>query len=318
MLKTDKINLITMTEPRVSIIILNWNGLEDTIECLESLKKITYPNYEVIVVDNGSAENDAQVLKERFGNYIRLIQNDRNYGFAGGVNIGMQYALKYSSPDYFLLLNNDTIVAPDFLTQMVRVAENDSSIGIVGPKVYLYGSPNIMQGIGGKSNMWTGLSACIGDREVDAGQYSSRQVVDLALACTLTKVEAINRIGLYDESYFCYREDDDYCFRARKAGYKVVYAPEAFIWHKVGHTAQRTTGFIPYYLTRNSFKFMRKHATRLQYCVFLLYFSLFRFWFATGVFLLYHRNVKEFVAFCRGVKDGILNSEASTDFYISR
>ncbi|GAG89310.1 unnamed protein product, partial [marine sediment metagenome] len=112
-----------MNQPKVSIITLNWDGLEYTIECLASLKKITYPNYEVIVVDNGSKGNDAQVLEEKFGDYIHIIKNDMNYGSRGGVNIGMRYFLNNSNSDYLLLLDNDTVVDPEFLTEMVKVAE---------------------------------------------------------------------------------------------------------------------------------------------------------------------------------------------------
>ena len=125
-------------EPKVSIIILNWNGLDDTIECLESLQKITYPNYEVIVVDNGSRGNDAQVLREKFGDYIELIQNDKNYGYTGGNNIGIRYALHNSSWDYFLVLNNDTVVESGFLTELVNIAESAPSSGIAGPKIHLF------------------------------------------------------------------------------------------------------------------------------------------------------------------------------------
>src|SRR4030042_2187559 len=136
--------------PKVSIIILNWNGLEDTIECLNSLKKITYPNYKVILVDNGSKGNDARVLREKFGDYIHLIENDRNYGYAKGVNIGIRYALANSASEYILLLNNDTVVAPDFLNQLVKLAESDSSVGIVGPKTYYYGSSSRLESIGAR------------------------------------------------------------------------------------------------------------------------------------------------------------------------
>ena len=92
--------------PKVSIIILNWNGVEDTIECLESLKKIDYPSYEVIVVDNGSEGDDVQVLRDKFDDYICLIENGKNYGFGGGANIGMRYALNSSNPDYLMLLSH--------------------------------------------------------------------------------------------------------------------------------------------------------------------------------------------------------------------
>jgi len=114
-----------MQHPKVSIIILNWNGLKDTIECLESLKKITYPNYEVIVVDNDSKGNDADILEERYKNYIRVIRNKENLGFAGGNNVAIRQVLKEEKSDYILLLNNDTIVEPNFLEELIKIALQD-------------------------------------------------------------------------------------------------------------------------------------------------------------------------------------------------
>ena len=113
-----------MDYPKVSIIVLNWNGLDDTIECLESLRDVTYPNYRVIVVDNGSAGDDVRILRERFEECAHIIANDRNYGFAEGNNIGMRYALDSFDPTYLLLLNNDTVVAPDFLDKLFKVADS--------------------------------------------------------------------------------------------------------------------------------------------------------------------------------------------------
>ena len=110
---------------KVSVIILNWNGLDDTIECLESLRRITYPSYEAVVVDNASSGDDAQVLRQKYAQYAHIIENDKNYGFAEGNNVAIRYALKHSNPNYFLLLNSDTVVAPAFLGIMVDDAEGD-------------------------------------------------------------------------------------------------------------------------------------------------------------------------------------------------
>jgi len=318
-----------MNPPKVSIIILNWNGLEDTIECLESLKKITYSNYEVIVVDNGSKRNDAQVLQEKFGDYIHLIRNDKNYGYTGGNNIAIRYVLKNYSPDYFLILNNDTVVAPDFLGQMIKVAENDASIGIAGPKVYYYGSSNRIQSAGARINMKTSQNSLIGIEQVDTGQYDLQQQVDyVSGCCLLIKKELIQKVGLFDESYFCYWDETDYCFRVRQAGYKIVYAPHAKIWHKKSITLQpwyRTmrrrdqANALPYslyFMTRNNFKFMKKHATTKQYRSFLAYFFGYRFWFMTGVCLLYHRDIKLLIALFRGVRDGLFSFSSSARHYI--
>lgn len=317
------------TYPRVSIVILNWNGLEDTIECLESLKKIAYPNYEVIVVDNGSRGNDAQVLEEKFGDYIHLIRNVKNYGYTGGNNIGIKHALRNSSPDCFLILNNDTVVAPDFLGQMTEVALSDASIGIVGPKICYYHFPDRIQSAGAMINMKTSRNTLIGIEQVDSGQYDRQQEVDyVSGCCLLVKKDLIQKVGLFDESYFCYWDETDYCVRARKVGYKIVYAPRARIWHKKSlilkpwyKTLRRrdqvkASPYPLYFMTRNSFKFMRKHATKAQHRSFLLYFFGYRFWFTTAVCVLYQRDTRQFIAFCRGVRDGLLDSEDGTKFYI--
>jgi GT2 family glycosyltransferase len=162
-----------MKYPKVSIIILNWNGLEDTSECLESLKKVTYANYETIVVDNGSDGDDVKILREKFGDYIHVINNDNNYGFAEGNNIGMRYVLSRGT-DYVLLLNNDTTVAPEFLVEMIQVGESDEKIGVLGPMIYLYDKPNVIWEAGGRINWWLGAIVVFGERQVvDVGQYES-------------------------------------------------------------------------------------------------------------------------------------------------
>ena len=303
-------------QPLVSIIILNWNGLEDTIECLESLKKITYPNYEVIVADNGSTGNDAQVLEEKFGDYIHLIVNDRNYGFAGGNNIGMRYALGNSNSDYLLLLNNDTIVAPEFLAEMVKVAESDPAIGAAVAKIYLYHRPNRLETVGSKINMWRGQCFRIGWMRKDTGQYEEVKELDAAATNSFLITKGIvQNIGFFDESYFIYLDDADYCVRVRRAGYKIVYVPKAKIWHKVGKSSRRVTGLPYYYLARNNFRFMRKHATRWQYRCFLVYFFAFHLWLMTVAYLVYFRSLRVLLGFYRGVRDGLFNSKAAAKFY---
>jgi GT2 family glycosyltransferase len=311
--------------PKVSIIILNWNGLEDTIDCLESLKKITYPNYEVIVVDNGSREKDAQVLNDNFGDYIHLIRNQKNYGYTGGNNIGIRYASSTSSPDYFLIMNNDVVVTPDFLTPMIETAKNDQSIGILGPKLYYHNFPGIIYSTGIKTNIWLGSFSSIGHKQLDRGQYDVQQEVDsIAGSCLLVSKDVIHKIGLFDESFFSYCDEIDYCFRAQRAGFRNMYVPQAIAWHKKVLN-KKIGGKLPYieqgrpldlyYGTRNNFKFMRKHGSKKQYVTFILHVFSWRLCFMTGILLLYHRNIRELVAFYRGLKDGLLNSETSAKIY---
>ena len=258
-----------MTYPKVSIIILNWNGLDDTIECLESLKKITYPDYEVIVVDNASSGNDVEVLRDRYGDYIQLIPNDKNYGFSEGNNIGMRYALDRQS-DYVLLLNNDTVVDADFLTELVKVAEGDGRIGIAAGKVYFYDSPNKLQTVGGKINWWLGTRRNYGGQE-DVGQFDEIAERDWVFATAmLIKRAVMERISLLDASFFFGIEEYDYCTRAIRAGFKVVYVPTSKVWHKAGASRRkladypetqdlikRETGSMLY---KHYFKVFRKHS----------------------------------------------------------
>jgi GT2 family glycosyltransferase len=303
--------------PKVAIIILNWNGLQDTMACLTSLQKITYPNCEVVVVDNASEGDDVRILRNAFGNNAQIVENDRNYGYAGGNNIGIKHCLTHSSPDYLLLLNNDTVLAPDFLVEMLKVAESDECIGIVGPKVYYYDFPLLIQSAGAQVNMWTGRASLIGASQQDTGQYDRQREVDYLLGCCLlVRTAVVRTIGLFDEAYFCYWDETDYCVRARKAGYKLAYAPKAEIWHKWpliskpwNKTPRRKeTDTVTYYMAKNSFRFMRKHATRAQYCSFLLHFFTWRFWCMNGVSLLCYRDIEQVIAFCRGVKHGLTGS----------
>ena len=123
-------------QPLVCIIILNWNGLKDTLECIDSIKKIKYRNYKIIVVDNASSNNEAKEIHEAYPNELDVIKNEANYGYTGGNNIGIEYAMSKYKPDYILILNNDIIVHPEFLDQLVIATLSDSTIGIVGGKVY--------------------------------------------------------------------------------------------------------------------------------------------------------------------------------------
>lgn len=292
--------------PKVAIVILNWNGLRDTVECLESLKNITYPNYEVIVVDNGSKGEDVEVLRNKFGDYIHMIENDKNYGFAEGNNIGMRYALENSNPDYILLLNNDTVVDPGFLTELVKVAESDPLIGIVGPKIRFYYEPNRIQSAGGQINWWTGQLSLIGCTQIDRGQFDEMREVDWVIGCALlVKSETIREIGLLYAGYFAYLEETDWCARCGKAGYKVIYTPAARLWHKRRLAVGRIDKIRLYYRTRNLFVFMKRNSTGLQLVSFFVYFILRDFLLTPLTLLVRQNDLKLLPAFYKGTCDGI-------------
>ncbi len=306
-----------MKQPKVSIMTLNWNGLKDTIECLESLKKIIYSNYEVVVIDNGSKENEAQVLEDKFGDYIRVIKNDRNYGGSGGYNIGMRYVLANSDADYLLMLDNDTVVDPEFLDEMVKVITKDSKVGVVTAVIYSYDKPDqIQQSLSGRINYWIGdligmdwFTALFVKPKLKSGL--PREVKQTGFWCALFSRECIETIGLLDETYFFAWEGADYCERIGIAGYKIVYAPKAKIWHK-WRTSQKMDGWIQYYHPRNRFKFMRQYATRMQSISFYVFFFAVHLWLATAYYLIWHRRPRVLLNFYKGVMDGVFPTKESS------
>lgn len=227
---------------KASIIILNWNGLEDTIECLDSLKKITYPDYEVVVVDNASSGDDVRVLRERYGSSITVIANDRNYGFSEGNNIGMRHAMN-TGVEYLVLLNNDTVVDPEFLSELVRHAQDIPKAGILAGKIYYYYSPARLQSVGGYFNWLFGTIREYGDRE-DRGQ--SDRVVDRDFVYAngmLIRRQVVEAISYLDTTFFFGIEEYDYSTRATRAGFRVVYVPTSKIWHKGGASRDKLSQY---------------------------------------------------------------------------
>ena len=295
-------------EPRVSIIVLNWNGLSDTIECLESLKKITYQNYEVIVVDNGSEGDDVHVLRAKFGNYTQLIENDKNYGFCEGNNIGIREALR-NGADYVLLLNNDTIVAPDFLSELVNVSESGPKIGLAGPKIYFYREPNRIWFAGGKISLFSS-SSNRGFNRIDNGQFDKVDYVDFVSgSCMMAKASVLKSVGLLDPIYFFSMEDVDIALRATQAGWKIVFVPSSRIWHKVFQSAAKNPDII-FYASRNALILARKHRRFFKN-------AAIRTVAATAMELtilsIRHRNINIFFTMVKGVRAGIRADVVSSE-----
>jgi GT2 family glycosyltransferase len=256
-----------MSVPKVSVILVNWNNFKDTAECLGSLKKVTYPNYEVVVVDNGSAGDDVSLLRQDFGNFVKLIENDKNIGFAGGCNIGIKDALARGA-DYVVLLNNDTVVAPDFLEAVVKVGQSENKLGVAGGKIYCYELPETIWFAGGSLNYLTGGTPIRGTGETDEGQFEEIAEVDWICGCYMfISREALQAVGMLDDRFFFGWEDVDFCVRAAKKGFKILFVPGSKIWHK-GFGAEkrgRLTGMPVYYATRGQFLFRDKNFTRLQF-----------------------------------------------------
>ena len=240
-----------MLDPELAyIIVLTWNGKEDTLECLKSLQKISYPNYRILVVDNASTDGTVEAIKENFQK-VELLINPRNLRFAGGNNEGIRHSLKRGA-QYIVLLNNDTVVDREFLSHMVNRAQSDISIGMVGPKILYHSEPNRLWYAGGKIEWWKGWVSHVGVREVDVGQYDTVREVDyITGCCLLVKREVIESVGMLDKSYYIYGEDTDWCIRTSRARYKLLYVPSSVVWHKVSGS---TGGSSPWFKNWNKLK----------------------------------------------------------------
>lgn len=298
----DSSDVQKVNNPKVAIIVLNWNGLDDTVECIESLKKLAYADCRVVVVDNGSAGNDVSMLRERFGNYLHLIENNVNCGFAEGNNIGIRYALTSFNPDYILLLNNDTVVDTEMLTELVKAAESDTNIGMVGPKICSYSTSDRAMPTG---RTISGPTTEPSIDEINKVRFTEMIEVNLIFGCALLiKPRVIDKIGLLYPGYFAYYEDAEYCIRCRKAGFKLVQVPTAVIWHKGKGTSGKVTGLTHYYMTRNQFLFVARNCSKRRVLCFLL---LFLFWSAplTVAGFVLRNDQKGLKIFCKGAFDGI-------------
>ena len=296
-----------MTYPKVSIVILNWNGASDTIECLESLRDMSYPNYEVTVVDNASEGDDVRILRERFGDYVYMIENDRNYGFAEGSNTGIRYALENLNPDYVWLLNNDTVVNEEALTELVKTAESDKRIAIVGPKVCSYMTRNRIDFAGGMMNWLLGFGDIIGHGETDVGQFDQPREVDYVTgSALLIKTGVVREIGLLDTRLFLFNEDVDWCLRAKKGGHNIVYTPGATVFHKHGASIRHVGERAVYYSHRNRILLMSRHATKRQ--LILAFLPMFTRFIAALGYYLAHGKLPWALAICRAYYDGIVSA----------
>lgn len=223
--------------PLVHVILVNWNGFDDTVACVESCLALTYEAFKVVVVDNGSADGSGERLRQRFAGAerVEVLLTGRNLGFAGGNNIGIANAIG-AEAEYVWLLNNDTTVDPEALSALVSAAEEHPEDGMFGSKVYFYDRPQTLWYAGGFIRpQREGSAYHRGLEEVDRGQYDVSEVVDYITGCSLlVSTDLIHEIGPMAEDYFLYWEEVDWCARALAAGRACRYVPASRVWHKVG------------------------------------------------------------------------------------
>lgn len=252
-----------MSNSTIYIIILNWNGLADTEECLRSLH-IAAPEAHIVIVENGSGNDEAGTLLKEFP-YIHLIRNGRNEGFCRGNNQGIEYCLSQPNCQYIMLLNNDTTVQKDFLHPLISYIEQNSG-SVVSPKVLYYGK-NIVQNMGGK--LFFGGTINIGKNR-PSGKYTVPLQPDFLVGTAMiAERSAWERVGLLDDDYFAYGEDLDWSWRARRKGYKLVVVPKSIIYHRHSRSTKRNYNKV-YLITRNNIYFAKKNYSALSRNFFIL------------------------------------------------
>ena len=232
--------------PFVSVIIVNYNGSHLLKECLESLSRQTYTDFEIIVVDNGSTDGSVELVKNHFPE-VHILVNETNLGYGEGNNRGIMH----SKGRYVVLLNNDTKVHHCWLEELIKVAEEDSSIGMCASKILNYDNPEIIDNTG--LLMYPdGLARGRGRLEKDRGQYDTLEEVFIPSGCAaLYRREMLEEIGLFDEDFFLYLDDVDIGLRARLAGWKCIYVPDAIVYHKYSATTEPYSPLKAYLVERN-------------------------------------------------------------------
>ncbi|HWR32892.1 MAG TPA: glycosyltransferase family 2 protein [Chitinophagaceae bacterium] len=302
---------IKTENPFVSIIILNWNGLNVTCEFLDSMRNSTYKNYEIIVVDNGSAIDPTERIQA--GNYYntKVCRSPVNLGFTGGNNFGMRHA----SPDYdfIFLINNDAEITPDLIEKLLEPFYEDPAIGVVCPKIRFHHSPAIIQYAGfNKMNMLTGKTTAVGSLEADNGQHDVSGYTHCAHGCAMmVKKEVIEKVGMLAEKFFIYYEESDWSARIIRAGYKIYYQAKGLCFHKESISMGKQSPIKVYFMTRNRILYMRRNATLLQFLVFISFFNFFTVPKTVFKFLL-KKQWKHLKAFINGVTWNLTTSKKST------
>lgn len=217
-----------MKKDLVSVLVLNYNGMEYVEELFESLLEVKYPNLEILFIDNNSKDKSVEIVEKKYSD-IKIIKLQKNYGFAKGNDIG----LKYANGEYIVLLNNDTVVDKNWITELVEMAKKSEKFGIIVSKMYYYNNKNMINYAGAGCDKFLNIYH-IGMRKKDHDILNIPMKTFYACgASLLIKRSLIEEIGLFDPNYFMYAEDLDFSWRVWLSGYKVVYCPKSFIYHKI-------------------------------------------------------------------------------------
>jgi len=243
----------------ISVILVNYNGAEDTIECIRSINRSIGIEYRIIVVDNCSTDDSVEKLNyvQTIDNFI-LLKTFQNRGFSAGNNIGIRKAIEMGT-DYVLLLNNDTLIENNTLQYLIQGLKEYEGCGLTIGKIYYESNRNLIWYAGGTFNKTIAKASHWNYKKLDGLTSEQDKEVTFSTGCCMcVPINVIRDVGLLDEDYFLYEEDADYCLRIRQSGYKMMYIPKAVVYHKVSASTGKMTGIIEYYTFRNKCMLIKK------------------------------------------------------------
>lgn len=296
-----------MVRSLVSIIIVTYNRKNIVVDCLNSVFRLNYPQIEVIVVDNNSLDNTVGIVKEKFPQ-VKIVALKTNLGLNAGKNAGQVKA----TGDYILFLDSDTLVDKNLLTWLVKLAKSDPKIGLVCPKMYYSKPKNVIWYAGASVNLLTSQTKNYGCNQQDLGQFDQIRETQFAPTAYLVTRKVLRQLKNHNEDLFMTYGDTDYGFRTRKAGFKVVFCPKAKLWHRLNQLENtktiRTLGFNAplraYYFSRNRVIFMKNHASKLNFILFLFIFFPAVTFYISGKIIVY-RGWQFFIPHWQGTFDGL-------------
>lgn len=293
---------------KVAIILINYNGLEDTLECIKSIELSNYKNYKVIVVDNNSKKDEGKIIKENC-KQVKVINSKDNLGFSGGNNLGIKYAID-NHFDKILLLNNDTIIDSDMIENLLKYSNAST---IVAPKMYYYSDKNVIWYGGGYISKLTGNAYHYQMNCEDQNDKDIKECTFATGCCMMIDSKIIQKYGYLSEEYFMYCEDTDYCLRLLKNNINIIYNPKAVLWHKISKsTGGKLSPFSAYYMTRNRLIYIKKfknyfYPTAYIYTIITRYVRIIQFILAKNEIWKYIR---------KGISDANKNLVGKSDNFL--
>ena len=255
-------------QPLVYAVVTNWNGLQDTMDCLSTILASDYPNLKVVLVDNGSTDDSPDILARRFPE-VAQVHTGNNGAITAAYNLGIKYGLEQKA-NYILMLNNDTTLSSDMISKLVHTAEADNSIGIVTPKIYYYDKPHTIWFAGGMRSRFDFGAYNTYEGMGDSLENNIAKEVDFAWACgMLMRRSLLEKMGLFDTQFYLYYDDVDTSIRTQQAGYKIWYEPSAKMWHKVSHSTGSAR--FSYIWARSKIRLFLKHTSGFHKIALIIY-----------------------------------------------